>query len=73
MDLVNQPVGAEGSLKIVLEAGKVKLVAGYDGKGGGAEFSAHLSPEYFVQLLKNAIPGKVDDMIFDALLAMLPK
>jgi len=71
MDIVNQPVGGEGDVKVVLEGGKLKLVVGYDGKGVDGSLSVALDPKYFVDKLKAAIPGQIDDMLFDALLAML--
>jgi hypothetical protein len=73
MDLVQKPLGAEGGFAIKLEGGKVKIEVAHASKGAEVGVHAAVSPEYFVQKLKDAIPGKVDDLIFDALLAMIPR
>lgn len=73
MDLVKQPLGAEGDLKLVLEAGKVKLAVVHASKGAEVSLGVAVDSKYFVEKLKAAIPGPYDDMIFDALLALMPK
>lgn len=75
-DLAGGGIGKGGHWDIKVEAGVVKLsiMAGADVaagvKVGGSAF-AEVSPEAFAQAIKNAIPGKVDDFVIDALLKML--
>ena len=57
----------ETEFDIKFEEGKVKLSFGYDGKGVEAGVHANLKLEYFLDKLKAAIPGEVDDKIVDML------
>lgn len=61
----------EVKFEVKLEEGKVKLSVSYDGKGADSEIIVKLEPEYFVEKLTAAIPGKVDDQIGAGLLALL--
>jgi len=70
-ELLEQKLGAEGTLEIKLEDGKLKLVVGYDGKGAGASVGLHLAPDYFLDKLAAAIPGGIDDAIINILKAAL--
>lgn len=67
MDLVNEKVGAEGEVKIVISGGAVAFVGGYMGKGGSAELKLSLSADYFMDQLAAAIPGTFDDAIIGML------
>ena len=64
-------LGKEADLEISVAPEGVKLALVYQGKG--AEAGAHISlkPEYFVEKLKAAIPGQIDDLVLDGLLKML--
>jgi len=53
------------------ESKEFKVTFGYDGKGVDAGVYANIEPKYFVEKLKKAIPGQVDDVIFDTLLSAL--
>lgn len=52
-----------GELDIKFEEGKLKLV--YAGKGGGGMVYAEI--DYFMDKLKDAIPGEIDDAIIELL------
>ncbi len=45
----------------------LRLEASYDGAQADAGFFIDLSTEEYIEMLKAAIPGKIDDMIIDAL------
>lgn len=57
----------EMDLELKLIDGKVRLDLNYDGKGANAGVFVELEPEYFLEKLKNLIPGKIDDTIIDML------
>ena len=55
----------EADLDLALIDGKLRLTVGYDGKGVDAGIYVDVEPSYFLDKLKNAIPGKFDDVIID--------
>jgi len=57
----------KGELKISIKEGKICLL--YDGLGGDVEVKIEI--DYFLDKLKEAIPGKIDDTIIDILKAAL--
>lgn len=65
--LTEKELGSEGSLKLEVVEGKVKLTLKYDSKGLDADLVLLLESEYFVDKLAEAIPGKIDDMILELL------
>jgi hypothetical protein len=69
------PIGSEGNYKLeyLTEQKKFKFSVGYDGKGVDGEISLYLEPDYFLDKLKEAIPGKVDDTVIDLLKAAFLK
>lgn len=78
-DLVDQKLGQVGELKIGFENGLIKLslVANESLLSGGIvaqqAVSVLVSPQVFVKLIEDAIPGDVDNAILDALTkALLP-
>lgn len=73
MDLVlhEGAPSAELLYKVEIVGGKIVLSAGYAGKGGNAEFKAVVDPDYFIDKLAEAIPGKVDDTVLNLLKAAL--
>jgi hypothetical protein len=60
---------AEGEVAVKIDG--EKLVIEYAGKGGGA--TVFVSADYFLDLLMEAIPGEVDDMVIKMLKAALIK
>ena len=70
-DVADGNLGAEAVYKLTLNEGKLKLSLDYDGKQADAGLYISLDVKQFIELLKDAIPGKIDDIILDGLLAAL--
>lgn len=70
---IEKELSKEVDLKFSAENGKVGIIAGYEGKGGGAELKVYVSAEYFLNKLAEAIPGQIDDVIIAALKSALIK
>lgn len=66
-ELLNKDVSSELKLKIEIKDGKVLLSALYDGKGVDANMGVSVDSDYFLDQLKEAIPGQIDDAIIDVL------
>lgn len=67
MDVIDGKIGAEGQFDIKIEQGVVKFTAAHASKGAELGAFANVSVEYFLDKLKAAIPGPVDDVIIDVL------
>jgi hypothetical protein len=65
-DLANVQKG-EAALSVKIEDGKVKLLLSYDGKQADAALSVDLDVDQYLDMLKVAIPGSIDDSIIDLL------
>lgn len=70
---MEKELSKELDLEIKAEAGKVKLIIKYEGSGGAVALEAALKAEYFGEKLKAAIPGQIDDMVIDAVIAAFLK
>lgn len=70
---VSKEIGKELDLDIKLEDGKVKIGVKADMKGVDVGLSVDLEPEYFINKLTAAIPGEVDNMLGQMLIAALKK
>jgi hypothetical protein len=64
-------LGPEDMAFVKIEGGKLILGNKYVGKQLSAELSVAADLEEFGQMVKDAIPGKVDDMVVDAFIALL--
>ncbi len=64
-------LGPEARAALKLADGKVVLSIDYAGKQAGASASVSLDIDQFAGLLKDAIPGKIDDTIIDLLVAAM--
>ena len=62
MDLANVKKG-EGQLKLEIKDGKVVSSLVFDGKQMDVKLSIELDIEAYGELLKNAIPGTIDDAV----------
>lgn len=62
-------LGPETKVSLKSEGGQVKIGLVYVGKQAGAEVLVSLDAEQFGQLIKDAIPGKIDDAIVDVIVA----
>lgn len=65
-ELVNITKG-EGNLELKVEEGKVKLSVNYDGKHADAKLEVSLEVDQYLDMLKEAIPGDIDDTVIDLL------
>lgn len=65
-DLVELKKG-EATLDVDFKEGKLRLSVSYDGKGADAGLFVDLDPEYFLDKLKAAIPGSIDDAVIELL------
>ena len=61
----------EGKLELEIKDGKVLFIVGYDGKQADAELKISLGVEEYAEMLKKAIPGKIDDTVIDLLVASM--
>ena len=68
-NLVDVEISKEADFDIVWKDGKLGIVLSYDGKGVDAGAYANVEPDYFLEKLKKAIPGDVDDKVIDLLRA----
>lgn len=65
--LVSKELGKEGSMDLKFTEGKLKLTLGLDSAGVDAGLYVDVDPDYFLDKLKEAIPGTIDDAIIDML------
>lgn len=70
-NLLDKEVSKESDLLIELNDGVVVLKLVYDGKGVDGELSVKVSSDYFMDKLKEAIPGDIDDAVIDIIKAAL--
>ena len=71
MDIAQGAIGPEGKYTIKFTGGKLVAEALYDSAMFDAGVVLKLDSDSVVEALKAAIPGKIDDMIFDILKASL--
>lgn len=57
----------EADMDLSFKDGKIRMSVSYDGKGVDAGIYVDVDPEYFLDKLKEAIPGTLDDKIIDML------
>lgn len=70
-EMVGGAIGPEAMYGLKLVDGNVVVEIKYDGKGVDGGAYVKMAPEYFVGKLKEMIPGKVDDMVFDVLIGAM--
>ncbi len=61
--LHEQELGSEGNLLLEVKGGKVVLSILHKSKGGEVSVAASLDPDYFIDKMAAAIPGKLDDAV----------
>jgi len=63
MEIVNEPIGKEASVKVELTAGKIVVSGqlGTSGVDGSVNFI--VDGDYFFDLLASKIPGQIDDAV----------
>jgi hypothetical protein len=67
MEMDKVEISSELGFDLALESGKVVLTLGYDGKGADVKVIGAVEVGYFLDKLAAAIPGKIDDAVFDML------
>lgn len=67
VDVDNGKIGSEGTYSIKFDKGKVKIEVKHTHKSGSFSVAVEEDSVYFLDKLKAAIPGKVDDAIIEAL------
>ena len=67
-EIMKKEISNEADLKLEFtKEGNVKFEVVYAGKGATAGTYLEMKSEYFLDKLKEAIPGEVDDKIIDML------
>jgi hypothetical protein len=64
-------LGAEAEVILKIENAKVSIGMQYTGKQASANAGVTLDVEQFAKLLKDAIPGTLDDTVIDLLIAAM--
>ena len=64
-------VKGEGSLNLKFEEGKMKFEVKYDGKQADAALVIELDSGAYLDMLKEAIPGELDDTVIELLKAAM--
>lgn len=72
VDVADVALGSEGRMKLKLEGGKVIFSAEHNHASGSAKVEIIEDAKYFLELLKEAIPGKFDDIVIDVVEGVLP-
>lgn len=70
-ELLDKELGSEGKLDLDLKEGNIELSVSYDGKGLDGAVSVKVDTDYFMDLLKEKIPGDIDNAIIDIIKAAL--
>lgn len=71
MDLAQGALGPNGKYDLKFEDGKLVIEANYEMEMAGAGVNVHVGAKQVVEAIKKAIPGQIDDVILDMLLAAL--
>jgi hypothetical protein len=66
-ELIEGAINAQTGYDMKLVNGTLLISIKYDGSGADVTVSVAISPEYFLDKLADAIPGKIDDFIFEYL------
>jgi hypothetical protein len=66
-EIVGADIGPEAHIDLKLVDGNVVVEVKYKGADGFASVQAGVSPLVFLGKIKSMIPGKLDDMLIDAL------
>lgn len=67
MELINQPLGVEGSLEISFKEGKLLLSVKHAHASGSVGIVAEQDAGYFLDKLAEAIPGDWDKAVIEVL------
>lgn len=64
-------LGPEAQASVKIEDNKLKIGVVYVGTQASANAGVELDIDQFAKLLKDAIPGKIDDSVIDVLVAAM--
>lgn len=64
-------LGPETKATLDISAGKVRIGLSYGGTQANAGLFVEMNVEQYAKLLKDAIPGTIDDAIIDVLVAAM--
>lgn len=67
MELIDKSLGPEAKVKVVVEKGKLALVAKLDTVGFDADVVLAVDSDYFLDELAAKIPGGIDDAVIGVL------
>ena len=67
MDIVDKPIGSEGSLDLQFKDGKLVFLVKHNHASGSVSLVVEEDAGYFLDKLAAVIPGQVDDAIFAVL------
>lgn len=70
---VEKELGSEGEVKVDIVDKKIVLSAVHASKGAVANVSVAVDPGYFLDKLKEKIPGGIDDAVIEVLKAAFLK
>jgi hypothetical protein len=73
MPLVQEGFGSEGEVKVDIVDKKIVVSAVHASKGAVANVSVAVDPSYFLDKLKEKIPGGIDDAVIEVLKAAFLK
>ncbi len=72
VDVVDQALGSEGKVNVKVEGGSVVLSLAHVHASGEVQLVVKEDLKYFLDQLKVAISGNVDDVIIDIIKGMIP-
>lgn len=72
MDVVSTALGSEGTLKLELVGGKIVLTITHLHASGALSVVAKEDAKYFLEKLKDVIPGTIDDMLITLAESIIP-
>ena len=71
MEVTGGAISSEAKYDVKIEDGKIKVTASYDGKGLDGAVTVAVEIGYFLDKVKEAVPGKIDDVLIDTIKAAL--
>jgi hypothetical protein len=63
MEVVNEQISKEASVKVDVKDGKIQVDAALDTSGADASVKIAVDVEYFLDILAAKIPGQIDDAV----------
>lgn len=70
-EIIGAAIGPEAKVDLKLKDGALVVEVVYAGADGYASLAVGIKPDAFIDKLKAAIPGSLDDMVLEALKAAM--